>query len=51
VSPLTLGGQRIVRIPVQIVRQVRRLIYRVPGWNRWLDVFFRGWDALIVLRC
>jgi len=39
-----------VRIPVQIVKQGRRLIYRVLGWNRWLDVFFRGWDAL-TQRC
>ena len=39
-----------MRIPVQIVRQGRRLIYRVLGWNRWLDVFFRGWDQ-IAQRC
>lgn len=40
-----------IRIPVQIVRQARRLYYRVLGWHRQLDVFFRGWDALQQLRC
>jgi len=39
-----------IQIPVQIVRQGRRLIYRVLAWNPWLEVFFRGWDALS-LRC
>ena len=39
-----------MRIPVQIVRQGRRVIYRVIAWNRWLPVFFRGWDA-ISARC
>jgi hypothetical protein len=40
-----------LRIPVQIVRRARRLYYRVLGWHRQLDVFFRGWDALQQLRC
>lgn len=39
-----------IRIPVQIVRKGRRLIYRVLAWNPWLDVFLRGWDQL-ALRC
>ena len=39
-----------MRIPVQIVRQGRRVIYRVLAWNRSLAVFFRGWDA-ISARC
>jgi len=38
-----------IRIPVQIVRQGRRLIYRVLAWNRWLDVFFRGCRELPLL--
>jgi len=38
-----------IRIPVQIVRQGRRLIYRVLAWNPWLEVFFRGWDAIALL--
>jgi hypothetical protein len=39
-----------IRIPVQIVRQGRRLIYRVLAWSRSLDVFFRAYDC-IVQRC
>jgi len=39
-----------IRIPVQIVRQGRRLIYRILAWNPWLEVFFRGSDVL-ALRC
>jgi hypothetical protein len=39
-----------IRIPVQIVRQARRVIYRVLAWNRSLAVFFRAWDA-IPSRC
>jgi hypothetical protein len=39
-----------MRIPVQIVRQGRRLIYRVLAWSRSMDVFFRGWDRL-TQRC
>ena len=41
-----------MRIPVQVVRAGRRLVYRVLAWNRWLHVFFRGVDALYKpLRC
>ncbi len=39
-----------MRIPVQIVRQGRRLIYRVLAWSRSMDVFFRGWGRL-TQRC
>jgi hypothetical protein len=35
-----------LRLPVQIVRQSRRLIYRVLGWNPWLPTFFRLTSAL-----
>ena len=39
-------------LPTQIVRKGRQTIYRVLGWNRWLAVFFRGWDAIRTpLRC
>ncbi len=39
-------------LPTQIVRQGRRTIYRVLGWNRWLHVFFRCWDEIRTpLRC
>ena len=41
-----------MRIPVQVVRTGRRIVYRVLAWNRWLHVFFRGVDALYrPLRC
>jgi hypothetical protein len=39
-------------LPTQIIRQGRRTIYRVLGWNRWLQVFFRCWDEIRTpLRC
>lgn len=42
----------MMRFPVQIVRQGRRTIFRVLGWNRWLTVFFRGWERIRTpLRC
>lgn len=37
-----------VRLPCQIVRTGRRLVYRVMGWNPQLPVFFR---LAHVLRC
>jgi hypothetical protein len=37
-----------VKLPCQLVRTRRRLIYRLLSWNRWLPVFFR---VLTVLRC
>ena len=37
-----------VKIPCQIVRQSRRLIYRVLNWNSYLSPFFR---LCQVLRC
>lgn len=41
-----------VRLPCQIVRTSRRIVYRLLGWNRWLDVFFRLVDQLRrPLRC
>jgi hypothetical protein len=42
----------MMRIPAQIVRQGRKTIYRLLGWNRWLDIFFRGWESVRQpLRC
>jgi len=39
-------------LPTQIIRQGRRTIYRVLGWNGWLHVFFRFWEAIRTpLRC
>jgi hypothetical protein len=38
----------IVRMPCQIIRTSRRLVYRLLSWNPWQPVFFRLLD---VLRC
>lgn len=45
--------QGFLNLPVQIVRQGRKIVYRVLAWSRWLAVFFRGWDHLqtVELRC
>jgi DDE family transposase len=37
-----------MRLPCQIVRTGRKLVYRLLSWNPWQHVFFR---ALDVLRC
>ena len=37
-----------VRIPCQVARIGRRLIYRILSWNPWQPIFFRLAD---VLRC
>jgi hypothetical protein len=35
-----------IRLPCQIVSTGRRIVYRLLGWNRWLDVFFLLTDQL-----
>jgi len=35
-----------IRIPVQLVRTGRRLIFRLLAWNPWQAVFLRGFDQL-----
>ena len=35
-----------VRVPCQVVRSGRRLVYRLLAWNPWQHVFLRGVDAL-----
>ena len=35
-----------MRLPCQIVRGGRRVVYRLMGWNPWLGVFFRLVDRL-----
>jgi hypothetical protein len=35
-----------IRLPVQIVRTGRRIVYRLLGWNRWQHVFLRSSWAL-----
>ena len=47
---LTMAFKRFVnafiRVPCQIVRTGRRIVYRLLSWNRWLHVFFRGLRVL-----
>jgi len=41
-----------VRMPVQVVRTSRRLLFRLLAWNPWQAVFLRGVDQLREpLRC
>ena len=41
-----------MRIPVQVVRTSRRLVFRLLAWNPWQAVFLRGFDHLRApLRC
>jgi hypothetical protein len=41
-----------VKLPCQIVKTCRRLLYRLLGWNEYLDVFFRALDCFCrPLRC
>ena len=35
-----------IRVPCQIVRQGRRIVYRLLAWNPWQPVFLRAVDAL-----
>ena len=35
-----------MRVPCQIVRTGRRIVYRLLSWNRWQEVLLRGVDAL-----
>ena len=35
-----------IRVPCQIVRGGRRIVYRLLAWNPWQHVFLRGVDAL-----
>ena len=44
--------QNFIHISCQIIRGGHRILYRLLSWNPWLDVFFRGLNALsIPLRC
>jgi hypothetical protein len=41
-----------MRVPCQILRTGRRIVYRLLAWNPWQHVFLRGVDALShPLRC
>ena len=42
----------VMRVPCQIVRQGRRIVYRLLSWNRWQPLLFRVMEALSrPLRC
>ena len=42
----------IIRVPCQIVRTGRRIMYRILTWNPWVEVLLRGADAVrSPLRC
>ena len=41
-----------IMLPCQIVKTGRKLVYRLLGWNEYLDVFFRAVEAFkYPLRC
>ena len=41
-----------MRVPCQLIRCGRRMVYRLLAWNPWQHVFLRGVDALrYPLRC
>lgn len=44
-----------VRLPVQIIRTGRQIVYRVLAWSPWLEVLIRGVDAIsqrsLPMRC
>lgn len=39
-----------IRVPAQLVRTGRRLVFRLLSWNRWQHVFLRGVDQLCTSR-
>lgn len=41
----------VIRIPAQVVRSGRRIIFRLMAYNRWLPAFIRGVEGLRPLRC
>jgi len=41
-----------IMLPCQIVKTSRRLVYRLLGWNEYLDIFFRAVETFrYPLRC
>jgi hypothetical protein len=36
----------LMRVPCQIVRTGRRIVYRLLGWTPWLGVLVRSAEAL-----
>jgi hypothetical protein len=40
-----------IRVPCQIIRGGRRIVYRLLAWNRWQKVFLRGVQAMRTPLC
>lgn len=40
-----------IRIPCQIVRTGRKILYRLLSWNGWQEVFVRCVDVICPMRC
>ena len=36
----------LMRLPCQVVRTGRRIVYRLLSWNPWLEVLLRGVETL-----
>jgi hypothetical protein len=36
----------LMRLPCQIVRTARRIVYRLLSWNPWMEVLLRGVQTL-----
>jgi hypothetical protein len=42
----------IMRVPAQVIRTGRRIVFRLLSWNPWQHVFIRGFDQFQgQLRC
>lgn len=41
----------MIRVPAQIVRTGRRIVFRLMAFNRWLPALFRGVEGLRGMRC
>ena len=42
--------RHIVQLPCQILKQSRRLVYRLLGVNEWTEAFLKGVDWLRRVR-
>jgi hypothetical protein len=40
----------IIRLPVQIIRAGRKIVYRLLGYNSWLKDFFATFQRLTALE-
>ena len=42
--------QAMILLPAQIIRQGRKIIYRILGYNTWLKDFFSAWERIRCLK-